>query len=134
MAAWLGPDPDEHAQVDEEPFGQIRDDSDHVPGGRQVEFQPAPMPPKLRTVTLQRWQRLVGLARESVDDLHDKVYHNRGNTSEVDEYGQPQAHWLGDEASTMDPANNHDDAMFDDLDIRGHWHDGRTVRILQTHR
>ena len=73
MAAWLGPDPDEHAQVDEEPFGQIRDDSDHVPGGRQVEFQPAPMPPKLRTVTLQRWQRLVGLARESVDDLHDKV-------------------------------------------------------------
>ena len=77
----------------------------------------------------------MGLARASVDDLLDKVYHKRGNTSEVDGYGQPQAAsplaWRRGE-TTMDPANNHDDAMFDDLDIKGHWHDGRTS--IQTSR
>ena len=104
-------------------FGTMASRLAPVPEEQQTVDTPAEW---LRKATiLSRWQRIVALAMEFLTEYHERAH----SDSTINSYSRPQAHTLGSWSSTLEPVNNHDDAMFDETHPTGHWHDEQTVRL-----
>jgi hypothetical protein len=80
---------------------------------------------KATATILFRWEKLVGLAIEFLAEYHQRAV----SDSTINSFSRPQAHTLGCWSSTLEPATNHDDAMFDETHPTGYWQDGQTVRV-----
>ena len=112
MAAWLGPDPypdHELGPLQRRDIGRGAAGNDEVARRRRL---------------LEKWQNLVGSALQFLADYENSLSLPADGT-----YDGPQTHRDGSGCSTMTPANNLDDAMFDSLDVVGTWQDPDVVRV-----